>query len=131
MYKREVQVVTPRHISSLPLSISLLEFCDGNDSVIELPEVKELKKSGLLHLKELISFQQHPGDYQIPPTHLEMLTMVRLADYDDYLEAAARWLDVGVNSISNVNPVGEVLQLIQGRYRASRHNSQELDGLCT
>ena len=59
-------VVTPQHISGLPLFISLLEFCDGDDLVIELPEVKELKKSGLLHLKELISFQQHPGDYQIP-----------------------------------------------------------------
>ena len=41
-------------------------------------------------------------------THLEMLTMVRLADYvgvDDYLEAAAKWLDVGVHSILNKNPV--------------------------
>ena len=59
--------------------------------------------------------------------------MVRLADYvgaDDYLEAAARWPDVGVHSILNVNPVGKVLQLIHGRYRASRHNSQKLDGLC-
>ena len=42
-----------------------------------------------------------------PPTHLEMLTMVRLADYVgvDYLEAAAKWLDVGVHSILNGNPV--------------------------
>ena len=58
--------------------------------------------------------------------------MVRLADYvvaDDFLRAAAGWLDVGVDNISNVNPVGRVLQLIQGRYHASRHNSHKLDGL--
>ena len=50
-------MVTPQHISGLPLFISLLKFRDSDDSVIEFPEVKELKKSGLLHLKELFSFQ--------------------------------------------------------------------------
>ena len=134
MYKGEVLVTTPQHISGLPLFVSLLDFCDSDDSVIELPEIKELKNSGLLHLKELIAFQQHPGDYPIPTTHLELLTMVRLADYvgaDDYLKAAARWLDVGVDSISNINPIRHVYQLIRGRYRASRHNSQKHHhGLC-
>ena len=37
----------------------MLEFCDDDDPVIELPEVKELKMSGLLHLKEFILFQLH------------------------------------------------------------------------
>ena len=70
----------------------------------------------------------HPDDYKIPPTNLEMLTVVRLEDYvgaDDFLQAAVRWLDVGVHNISNVNPVGKVLQLIRGCYRASRHNSKK------
>ena len=68
-----------------PTTLSMLEFCDDDDPVIE---VKELKNSGLLHLKELILFQLHPDKYQIPSTHLEMLTVVRLADYvgaDDFL----------------------------------------------
>lgn len=43
--------------------------------------------------------------------------MVRLVDYvgvDNFLQAAAGWLDVGVHEISNVNPVGRVFQLIRG-----------------
>jgi hypothetical protein len=56
--------------------------------------------------------------------------MVRLAGADAFLRAAAGWLDVGVHQISNVNSVGRVYQLIRGRYRASRHHSQDLHGLC-
>ena len=37
---------------------------------------------------------------------------------------------MGVHDISKVNPVGRVLQLIRGRYRASRHKSTKLDRLC-
>ena len=33
MHKGEVLVVTLQHISSLPLSKSMLEFCDDDDSI--------------------------------------------------------------------------------------------------
>ena len=36
-------------------------------------------------------------------------------------------MDVGVHEISNVHPVRDVLQLICGRYRASRHKSKKSD----
>ena len=48
----------------------------------------------------------------------------------NFLRAATGWLDVGMHEISNVNPVGRVYQLIRRRYRASRHHSKELTGLC-
>jgi hypothetical protein len=79
-----------------------------------LPEVKE---PGLVHPKELICYQQNPDEYPIPSSHLEMFPKVRLADYvgaNNFLKAAAGWLDVGVHEISNVNPVGRVYQLILG-----------------
>ena len=133
VYKDEVLVATPQLISQLPLFTSMLEFCQDDDPVIHLPEVKELEKAGLVHLKELICYQQSPEHYTIPSSHLELLAMVRLADYvgaDDFVRAAAGWLDMGVHEISNVNPVGRVYQLIRGRYRASRHHDKELTGLC-
>ena len=61
-------MVTPKYISNLPLFTSMLEFCGNDDPVIELPEVRELKKSVLIHL---ILFQLYPDEYQISPTHLE------------------------------------------------------------
>ena len=46
-----------------------------------LPEVKELKKAGLVHLKQHICYQQDPDGYPYPISYLEMLATVRLADY--------------------------------------------------
>lgn len=54
VYKDKVLVATPQLISQLPLFISMLEFYQDDDLVIHLPEVKELEKAGLVHLKELI-----------------------------------------------------------------------------
>ena len=62
-----------------------------------------------------------------------MLGLVRLADFlgmDDFLELAARWLDVSVNAISNHNSVRSVYQVIRGRYRASRDKQRIHIGLC-
>ena len=47
----EVLMVTPQHISNLSLFMSMLEFCDDNDQVIELPEVKELKEVWIITSK--------------------------------------------------------------------------------
>ena len=45
---------------------TILEFCKDSDIVVHLPEVKELKKAGLVHLKELIHYQENPDGYPIP-----------------------------------------------------------------
>lgn len=54
VYKDEVLVATLQLLSGLPLFTSMLEFCDNSDPVVYLPEVKELEKAGLVHLKGLI-----------------------------------------------------------------------------
>ena len=72
-------------------------------------------------------------NFPIPKEHLELLGLVRLADYlgvDDFLHVAARWLGVSVTAITNSNSVRKVYQLIRGRYRASKDKGMWSHGVC-
>ena len=58
------------------------KFSDPEEPpLFKLLEVGELKEAGLLHLKKLILLQLDQDNFPIPPTHLEMLGLVRLADH--------------------------------------------------
>ena len=132
--KEEVLVLSPTMLEGIPLLRSMFSFCDPDESpVFDVPETREFKKGGLVLLRKLVLFTQDMENYPIPSEHLEMLGLVRLADFlgvDSFLESAARWLDVSITAISNHNSVHSVFQLIRGRYRASRDKKKRSHGVC-
>ena len=129
----EVLVLLPHIIEGIPLLSSLFAFTDQNEPpIVEVPATQEFK-GGLELLKKLVVFSQDSDNFAIPAKHLELLELVRLADFlgmDSFMESAARWLGVSVCAISNHNPVREVYQLIRGRYRACRHKKERNHGVC-
>ena len=127
-------MVTPEMLEGIPLLWCLFTFTDQEETtVFEIPESREFPKRGLELLRKLVLFSKDKDNFPVPAEHMEMLGLVRLADFlgmDDFLEVAARWLDVSVNAILNHNSVRSVYQLIRGRFRASRHKKSQHIGHC-
>ena len=111
-------------LGNIPLLASVYSFGDAEDGpVFDLSIVREYEKNGLDLLKSLIEFSLDES-FQPPTTHVEMFSLIRLADYvgvDSFLTAAARWLGVSVDAIANHNSIRSVWGLVRGCYRASQH----------
>lgn len=130
----KVLVVTQDMLRNIPLLASAYSFGDPEESpVLELPVVKEYKKNGLDLLKSLFVFSLEES-FQPPATHVELFSLIRLADYlglDSFLTAAATWLGVSIDALLNHNPIRFVRGLVRGRYRASRHaRAQKWPHIC-
>ena len=127
-------MLTPAMLDGIPLLQSVFAFTDPEEpTVLDVPESREVENRGLELLRKLVLFSGDKKNFCIPSDHMEMLGLVRLADYvgmDDFLEVVAKWLEVSVMAISNHNPVRRVHQLIRGRYRASRHKQSRPYGYC-
>ena len=73
----------------------------------------------------------------IPEMHQELFALLRLADSagcEEYLSAAAKWLETTVDNIRNINGTHQVLYFVRGIYRAARHHRakscRQGSGLC-
>ena len=112
MYKDEVLVLSPELVEGIPLIHSVFMFTDPDEPpVFEVPEAREFQKRGLVRLRELVKFTQDPMNYPPPTQHIELLGMVRMADFlgvDSFMETAAMWLGVRASAISNHNSVRSV-----------------------
>ena len=98
VYKDEVLVLSPELVEGIPLIHSVFMFTDPDEPpVFEVPEAREFQKRGLVRLRELVKFTQDPMNYPPPTQHIELLGMVRMADFlgmDSFMETAAMWLGV-------------------------------------
>ena len=111
VFKEEVLVLSPDMLEGIPVLCAAFSFTTDDSPVLELGDVREYQKEGLVLLKKLVMFTLDQDHFLIPEKHLEMLGLVRLADYlgvDDFLKAAARWLGVSVTAITNSNSIRNV-----------------------
>ena len=125
-----VLVVDPDMVRNIPLFQSVFNFSDpSEDTCFELPEAREFTTNALELLETLILFCCDEESFEIPPTHMELFSLVRLADYlgvDRFLDAAARWLGVSKDAILNRNPIRSVRGLIRGCYWASADKRKKM-----
>ena len=126
-------VVDPDMVRNIPLIESVFIFSDASeDTCFELPETREFTDNALELLEKLFLFCLDEKSVEIPPSHNELFSLVRLADFlgvDRFLDVAAGWLDVNKDAILNHNPIRNVRGLIRGRYRASADKRKKIKKL--
>ena len=77
-------VLLPQMIEGIPLLSSLFAYTDQNEPpIVNVPGTQEFK-GGLELLKKLVVFPHDSDNFPIPAKHLELLELVRLADFLGY-----------------------------------------------
>ena len=82
MVRTKQCVLMPQMIEGIPLLSSLFAYTDQNEPpIVNVPGTQEFKGVGLELLKKLVVFSQDSDNLAIPAKHLELLELVRLADF--------------------------------------------------
>ena len=102
VYWEEMLVLSPELVEGIQLLHSVFNFTDPSEPpAFEVQEAREFQKRGLVRLGELVKFTQDSTHYPPPSDHLELLGMVRMADFlcvDSFMNTAVMWLRVCLRS---------------------------------